>query len=301
MMGIVLPTVGKGVIIRRSFIEKAAARWSIDMRAIRLMQRLRGKYGSRPLLIDIPLHPYLRLLDARDVKTVLEHSPELFATASWEKRAALAHLEPGNVLVSAAPRRAELRPGHEHALATERRHHPAAKRFMRIVDEEINILLDRNSSSEFTWSLFSKAWFRIVRRMILGDGARDDQDFTEKLNRLRRRANWAFLLRRDKAQLDAFQARLRAYIDGAEEGSQVARLPRDRDLDPESQMTQWLFAFDPAGMATFRALALLASHPKQMKRVRKEAAAGGPDRPVARPAFWKRCGYGRLRRAFSGS
>jgi cytochrome P450 len=33
---------------------------------------------------------------------------------------------------------------------------------------------------------------------------------------------------------------------------------------------QWLFAFDPAGMATFRALALLASHPTELAAVAAE-------------------------------
>jgi cytochrome P450 len=39
---------------------------------------------------------------------------------------------------------------------------------------------------------------------------------------------------------------------------------------PSHQPPQWLFAFDPAGMTTFRALALLATHPEQAERARQE-------------------------------
>jgi cytochrome P450 len=45
-------------------------------------------------------------------------------------------------------------------------------------------------------------------------------------------------------------------------------------------VAQWLFAFDPGGMATFRALALLATHPEQMARARKEI---GTARPAKKP------------------
>lgn len=47
------------------------------------------------------------------------------------------------------------------------------------------------------------------------------------------------------------------------------------DTAPAHQVPQWLFAFDPAGMTTFRTLALLATHPEQAERVRQEIRAHG--------------------------
>jgi cytochrome P450 len=51
-------------------------------------------------------------------------------------------------------------------------------------------------------------------------------------------------------------------------------------------MPQWLFAFDAAGMALLRALALLASHPVQMTRALDDAAT--PNVPLMRP-FLRGC------------
>ena len=47
---------------------------------------------------------------------------------------------------------------------------------------------------------------------------------------------------------------------------------------PEEQVPQWLFAFDAAGMATFRALAILATHREHAERARAEAAQRDPAR-----------------------
>jgi cytochrome P450 len=57
-------------------------------------------------------------------------------------------------------------------------------------------------------------------------------------------------------------------------------------VDPVGQMPQWLFAFDAAGMALLRALALLASHPVQMAQALDDAAT--PNVPLLRP-FLRSC------------
>jgi hypothetical protein len=66
------------------------------------------------------------------------------------------------------------------------------------------------------------------------------------------------------------------YAELAEPGSLAAVMARTRTTAttaPLHQVPQWLFAFDPAGMATFRALALLATHPQAAERGRAEARA----------------------------
>jgi hypothetical protein len=282
---VVLPTLSKGVIIRRPWVEKWAARLNLDLRAVKLLQRLRQKYGSRPLLLGIPYRPHLLLLSPEDVDYVLQSSPVPFATATREKRAALSHLEPNNVLISDAPERVVRRPYHEQALATPERVHPLADRFKKVIDEEIAGILDCQKSGLFghlDWTVFSAAWFRIVRRVVLGDGAREDDALTQQVNRLRSGANWAFLLRKDEGQLREFQRHLGVYIDRAEPGSLLAAAPKARNVDPESQVAQWLFAFDPAGMATFRTLALLATHPHYLRQARGEASSDALDLPFTR-------------------
>jgi len=50
----------------------------------------------------------------------------------------------------------------------------------------------------------------------------------------------------------------------------MAGMPTTPMTEPVQQVPQWLFAFDAAGMTTFRALALLATHPDQAARARKD-------------------------------
>jgi len=57
---------------------------------------------------------------------------------------------------------------------------------------------------------------------------------------------------------------------------------------PLEQVPQWLFAFDAAGMASFRALALLVAHPDGLDAARAEIAAAGAARtplPALRAAL----------------
>jgi cytochrome P450 len=80
------------------------------------------------------------------------------------------------------------------------------------------------------------------------------------------------------------------------DGADASRLtPGDAardDEDPVGQMPQWLFAFDAAGMALLRALALLASHPVHMTRTLDDAAT--PNVPLMRP-FLRSCGLESVR------
>ncbi|WP_246708187.1 hypothetical protein [Rhizobium laguerreae] len=79
---VMVPTAAKGVIIRRPIMERLAQRQDLDTGAVRQMQRLVKKYGRAPLLLPIPFRPQLLVLDPADVSTVLECSPQPFATAT---------------------------------------------------------------------------------------------------------------------------------------------------------------------------------------------------------------------------
>src|SRR5690606_37772350 len=97
---------------------------------------------------------------------VLNETPDPFSSASKEKESSLSHFEPGNILISDPERRAELRPVHEHALATHERVHPFAERFKRVIDEELSHIFSDNDDKEgivLDWDEFSQTWFRIIR------------------------------------------------------------------------------------------------------------------------------------------
>lgn len=282
----VAPTLGKGVIKRRPLVEAAVQYLGLDTNAVQLLQELRKKYGSGPLLFRFLFRSQVIVLDPKDAAQVLDETPVPFTSASREKKSSLNHFEPGNVLIADPKRRKQLRPVQEHALVTNERLQPFAERFKRVIDEELDSLLQNaNDKSEFDLDTFSQTWFRIIRRIVLGDSARDDNQLTAVLDDIRRRGNWGFTALPDPSKLESFQKQAAQYLQKREEGSLVSRLPNSPGLDLEGQITHWLFAFDPAGIVTARALALLGCQPDEPEKARKEARAARADRPFSRAVF----------------
>ena len=92
----------------------------------------------------------------------------------------------------------------------------------------------------------------MVRRIVLGDGARDDHEVTDTLARLRAHANWAGLRPRRPDLRARFLTRIQQYVARAEPGSLaelIASVPAPDEVDRVWQFPQWLFAFDAAVMA----------------------------------------------------
>jgi cytochrome P450 len=276
LFGVLLPTLAKGPIIRRRRVVALAERWDLDMKAVRRMQRLHDKHRGRPLLLPLPFRRQLLLLAPEHVNRILDASPEPFATATAEKRAALRHFEPKGALISHGAPRTDRRRFNEEALQSDDPVHPMAAAFLRVVQSEAErILALADRQGELGWDEFAAGWFRVVRRVVFGDAAAEDHQLTAMIDRLRSRGNWgpAPLRRGLRAR---FHARLGEHLARAEPGSLAAMIARIRQTpvtSPVNQVPQWLFAFDPAGMTTFRALALLAAHPQAMRRAREESAA----------------------------
>src|SRR5205085_1706910 len=185
--------------------------------------------------------------------------------------------EPHGVLISNGAIRAERRLVNERVLQADCPRHAFAERFASVVREEVTELIAM-STRALTWQGFASSWQRIVRRVMLGDAARDDTEITSVLARLRRDANWAFAHRRRRKLRQRFLQRLSRYVARAEPeslASLVANYRAGDEVDPIGQMPQLLFAADAAGIATFRALALLSAHPNYAERARNEIRYAG--------------------------
>jgi hypothetical protein len=275
---VILPTVAKGPVIRRPRMVALAEWLDLDRRAVRRMQRIRDRYGSGPLLLRIPGRSQAVILAPEHVHRVLDGSPEPFAAASIEKRAALSHFEPGGVLISQGPGRADRRRFNEVVLDTSRPTHRLGRRFRQLVREEMaELVTEARRSGHLSWDDFTAAWFCLVRRVVFGDAARDDRALTDMLAALRSDANWASLRPKRTRLRRRFYDRLNGHLARAEPGSLAAEMAGaliTQRTVPAQQVPQWLFAFDAAGIATFRALALLASHPDQARRAQGEIGVG---------------------------
>ena len=285
---VILPTLAKGPIIRRRRVVGIAERHDLVGRAVRRMQQLHVRYGDVPLLMRIPVRKQAVLLAPEHVRRVLDGSPDPFAADSSEKRASLSHFNPKTVLISRGEDRADRRRFNEAVLDTGCPMHRLASRFRTVVEEEAGALLARaRRGAALDWDIFSDAWFCVVRRVVLGDAARDDRSFTRLHERLRAYANLAFVQPIRHTLRDRFLTRLNQYLDDPEPGSLAAIMggtPTTPRTAPDHQPPHWMFAADPAGMTVFRTLALLAAHPEHEERARAEAAGSEPSLP-----FLRRC------------
>ncbi|SFA94012.1 Cytochrome P450 [Amycolatopsis marina] len=281
---VVLPTLATGVIKRRPALLRGAEWLQVDRRPIALFQRLRRKYGDVLLTLPVPGRSIALPLAPDAVGRILHGSPSPFSPASIEKAAALGHFQPHGVLISTGAERAARRSLNESVLQTERPLHELADPVTDVVREEVDELLgDRSTPRELDWDGFNRMWWRVVRRVVLGDGARTDHEVTDVLTVLRRDANWAYLRPRRTRTREHFERLLHRHLDRAEPDSLAAVLASETAEtagttgtvdggDAGDQVAHWLFAFDAAGMVTMRALALLATHPDHAERARAELA-----------------------------
>lgn len=277
----------KGPIIRRPKAVDLAERLDLDTAGVDELKKLRAKYGPGPVQLQLfPGRRIALLLDPDDVHRVLNNTPEPFSPASMEKRGALNHFQPSGVLVSNPEQRQARRPFNEEALEAGKTVHSHADAMTRAIREEVDALRGHLDFTQILeWEAFSRMWWRIVRRITLGDSARDDEQVTTDLNALRARGNVSYLVPKNRTQRERFLTTLRGYLDRAEPGSLAAMAAQTASTDktvPEQQIPQWMFAFDAGSWAAFRALSLLSVAPEATAAARAETQERFPDMPQLR-------------------
>lgn len=271
------PMLAQGIIVRRPRMVRLADRLQVDDRAVRALQRSRRRHGPGPLRLRVPGRSLVLVLSAADAGRVLTGGP--FRPATREKKAALQHFQPGGVLITDTAHRAARRAWNEQVLQMDVPMHAQAASVASIAAEELGPL---HTAGTWDWETFAPAWWRLVRRLTLGDSARDDEQLTDLLAELRGRGNWAYLRPTDADARAELLALVDGYLERAEPGSlaaTVAAAPVPADVPVADQVAHWLFAWDAAGIATHKALALLAGHPDHAAAVAAEVAAADPERP----------------------
>lgn len=285
---ILLPMAAGGAIARRPRAMRLVDRFDLDAGAIDEMRRLRAKYGPGPVQIT-PGRRLALVLDPDDVHHILNNTPDPFRPDTKEKRGALEHFQPEGVLVSSPEERLKRRPLNEAALQSGQPVHDHAASMSKAISEETEALLGHlDFAGHLSWPPFAIAWWRMVRRITLGDSARDDSATTDGLLQLRQDGNTSYLKPTRKKLRGEVLESIKGYVDRAEPGSlaeMVATVPAEAGAERHQQIPQWLFAFDAAAWATIRALALLSNSPEAAAKVRAELAQaqdGRPDLPYAR-------------------
>ncbi|MFD6674845.1 cytochrome P450 [Rhodococcus zopfii] len=281
------PSVAAGVIARRPRSMALLERFGADASAVHVLRRLREEHGSGPLQVELPGRRVAVVLDPADVGRILADSPDPFDPATREKKGALSPFQPHGVLISQGHIRTERRKLNEQALDTAHTLHRLAEPIVEVVDREVSTLLETAiRSGTLDNDEFTRAWWRMVRQVVLGPSAADDTGVTDRLKKLRANGNWSYFIPERSRLRDRFIEDLYRYVDRAEPGSLVgalAALPAGGATDPVGQIPHWLFAFDAAGIASARTLALLAGHPGQRERARAEIAGSDPGTPQPYP------------------
>ncbi|MEU4602787.1 cytochrome P450 [Kribbella sp. NPDC023972] len=283
---VLLPIVAQGAILRRPAAARAAELLHADDHALHRVRVLREKYGEGPLLIRLPGRTIALVMDPEHVHRILRETPDPFSAATGDKVGALNHFQPHAVLATEPPLRGPRRELNEEALDSHHPVHRSAESMIAAVTQELHL------EGTLGWTDFREIWSRIVRRIVLGDKARDDTELTALLDVLRSNANWAAMRPRNRKAQDLLDRRLTEYVEHAAPGSLVEALmlstiKRDSraiepgaGLDPAGQVPHWLFAFDSAGIALWRLLAVLATRREVAERVAQDesplrAYAGG--------------------------
>ncbi|MCC3762047.1 cytochrome P450 [Glycomyces sp. TRM65418] len=288
----ILPAFAGGAVKRRRVPMALAERFQADRAAIRLLTRLRERHGPGPLRLRVPKRSVAVVLAPGDVGRLLRESPEPFTPDSVEKHAALGKFQPHGVLISRGPERAARRNWNEAVLEQHRPLHHLAPALLPVLNEEVDRLTETvDRRRELDWRRFDQAWQRTVRLLVFGEPAREDRELIAALDSLRRSGNWAYLGRPRTRARAAFAARLRRALAEAGPGT-LAEAIRDEAsngaVHPEDQVAHWLFAFDAAGIAVARTLAVLAVHPGHRLAALNELAAEDPAEPAELP-FLRAC------------
>jgi cytochrome P450 len=275
---VIVPNAVQGLFRRRPGRVAIANRLGVDGRAVRFMQGLRKRHGRGPLWVRVMTERALLVLETDDIRRVLSGSPHPFASDPPAKRKGMGSFQPDALTLSRGDLWQDRRRFTEAVLDTPRPVHRLADRFVEVaIAETVELLeeIESGGQTELGYDEFHRGMRRIVRRVVLGNSARDDEELSDLLAELMSRANGLPSDRSEK--LEPFMNRIHAYAATAEPGTLVglfAKAPSSPDTRIDGQVPHWLFAFwDTLTANALRALALITSHHDQRATLETELSA----------------------------
>jgi cytochrome P450 len=282
---VLVPNAVQGLFRRKRRAVEVATRANVDRYAVGLVDGMRRSYGNGPVWVSAVGQKALLLLSRGDLHRVLGGSPDPFAPDPPAKRDGMVAFQPDALTLSRGELWANRRRFAEGVLDTGKAHHRLAAHQAKVAIEEVEALLDEISggdgSSDLTYDDWHRALRRATRRIVLGDSARDDEAISDDLAAMMDEGNGR--PGKPSARYDAFVDGLAAYVDRAEEGSLAALsagAPHDDATKVPAQLVHWLFAMqDTVAANSLRALALIATHPRQRAAVESEIVAAADAAP----------------------
>lgn len=267
-----VPNVVQGLFRKREAVVSAVGKLPADYLAYRLVEGLARKYGPDPFWVRVGTDDTLLLTHPDDLKVVLGGSPSPFAPDPDAKRKGMSAFQPTALSISRGGLWAQRRAFAEAVLEPAAPTHSLAKRFAAIAVEEADGLLA--AGAEVRFAELNAVFQRLTRRVVFGAIAADDTKLTDQLSALMAAGNK--MPGKPAEGYDEFHARIAAYVSQPDPQALtglIAHAPSTEETDVPGQLIHWLFAMgDTLPANLFRTLALLATHPDALARVRAEVA-----------------------------
>jgi cytochrome P450 len=231
------------------------------------------RLGPQPIALKVGTDDAVLVHSPDDIAFVLNASPSPFAADPVAKRKGMAAFQPNALTISRGDLWQNRRRFAEAVLDTGSALHRLAPDLTAVALDEASRLL---AAGTIRWPEMNASFQRLTRRVVFGESAVADASVTAELVDLMSAANR--MPGKPAPGYERFIARVQEYVDRAEPGSLcslVASAPQDDRTDPAGQVVHWLFAMgDTLAANLFRTLALLASHPEQLREVRAQLAGG---------------------------
>jgi Cytochrome P450 len=258
---VAVPNVIQGLFRRRRSAVAVATRTGTDGLAVRFVAGLKRSYGDGPVWIRVAKDEALLLLGREPIRRALEGSPDPFAADPEPKRSGMRHFQPDALTISRDGEWKDRRRFTEAVLDAGLEQY--AGRFASVSEDEAARL-----PATVDWDAWNAAVRRVTRRIVLGDGAADDDALSDELGELMDKSNPP--AGGSDELYEKYTAHLQRYVDAAEEGSLVGlfgEAPVTERTKPAGQVTHWLFALgDTLAINAFRCLALLAAFDSARER-----------------------------------
>jgi cytochrome P450 len=274
---VIVANAVQGIFRRRRGPVAAATRLNVEGHARGLLAGMAKGHGGGPVWVRVMTDRALLLLNPTDTHRALAGSPEPFASDPEPKRKGMCAFQPDALTLSRGELWRNRRDFTEAVLDTGEPLHRLADAFAAAAVEETEALIagvEAQAEPTLDWEAWHGAFRRLTRRIVLGDAARDDERVSELLGEMMSEANG--LPGETSERYPELIAALEGYLVAAEPGSLaslVPEAPADEDTRVAGQLPHWLFATqDTLAINAFRALALIASHPRQRARVLEEVA-----------------------------
>jgi len=267
-----VPNVLQGLFKKRELPTKIAALTKAEALGYQLVEGLVERLGPGPFLVRVASDEALLLHAPEDIEFVLSGSPDPFASDPETKKKGMTAFQPDALTISRGDLWRNRRTFAEAVLATGKPLHPLAHSFLEVVAHAVEELAGLQT---VTWEDLNDCFQRITRTVVFGELAAADRDLTRELGKLMAAGNST--PGKPAKGYDEFVGHIQSYVDAADPRSLtglVATAPHDDETKVAGQVIHWLFAMgDTLALNLMRALALLASHPEQLREVRAELAA----------------------------